>query len=509
MLVTGSIRQHSMHINWSKLSGSRYTLLSVSLRSRSIRGIGKVELEELNPNLRGGRVENHLGKTTPGSPDQDSNLDLPILSSRAQHNKRVSQLHHRGGSYLSENDGLPVLICGVCRLEVDRTYDFKLQCEASDSTLRQYIHFHCPGARYEEVEDVGEDFVYEDNLKQESSYNHSDVTRQNADDGSYSNHISNNEIASSEDAKSDNVVIICNVGGFEGEVVTLGKSFGSPQEEKKAPKLKLRITRLKPPVKRKFVVDQAVDVEEERYVCSVCSKVFHKLDNLKKHQKPYLCEECGKNFARKQDLNVHRRYHSGVRPYSCSLCDKMFHSYSGLKCHENRHNGVKPFLCNICGKTFVQKSQLTNHERIHTQEKPYSCMSCFKTFTTLTNLKTHQKRHMGINEFVCSTCGKCFFTKSGLERHELLHKGHRAFPCSLCSLSFFTKSEITRHMRYHKGEKRFPCPHCNKSFIENQHLVVHERIHTGERPYLCSVCSKSFYTKSKLNRHTRTHAQHT
>nr|CAD7413493.1 unnamed protein product [Timema cristinae] len=48
-------------------------------------GIGKVELEEVSPHLRGGRVENHLGKTTPSSPDRGSNLNLPVLSSRAQH----------------------------------------------------------------------------------------------------------------------------------------------------------------------------------------------------------------------------------------------------------------------------------------------------------------------------------------------------------------------------------------------------------------------------------------
>nr|CAD7428593.1 unnamed protein product [Timema monikensis] len=60
-------------------------------------GIGKVELEEVNPHLRGGRVENHLGKTTLSSPDRDSNLDLPVLSSRAQNDKRVSHLRHRGG----------------------------------------------------------------------------------------------------------------------------------------------------------------------------------------------------------------------------------------------------------------------------------------------------------------------------------------------------------------------------------------------------------------------------
>nr|CAD7265721.1 unnamed protein product [Timema shepardi] len=39
----------------------------------------------------------HLGKTTPSSPDRDSNLDLPVLSSRALHDKRVNQLRHRGG----------------------------------------------------------------------------------------------------------------------------------------------------------------------------------------------------------------------------------------------------------------------------------------------------------------------------------------------------------------------------------------------------------------------------
>nr|CAD7200964.1 unnamed protein product [Timema douglasi] len=48
-------------------------------------GIGKVELEEVNPHLRGGRVENHLGKNNPSSSDRDSNLGLPVLSSQVQH----------------------------------------------------------------------------------------------------------------------------------------------------------------------------------------------------------------------------------------------------------------------------------------------------------------------------------------------------------------------------------------------------------------------------------------
>nr|CAD7429077.1 unnamed protein product [Timema monikensis] len=67
-------------------------------------------IKEVKPHLRGGRVENHLGKTTPSSPNRDSNLDLPILSSRAQHDKRVSQLRHRDSCavYPSASDLEPV-----------------------------------------------------------------------------------------------------------------------------------------------------------------------------------------------------------------------------------------------------------------------------------------------------------------------------------------------------------------------------------------------------------------
>nr|CAD7433239.1 unnamed protein product [Timema monikensis] len=63
---------------------------------RYVRGRRRDSGKGVNPHLRGGTVENHLGKATPSSPDRDSNLDLPVLSSRDQHDKRVSQLRHRG-----------------------------------------------------------------------------------------------------------------------------------------------------------------------------------------------------------------------------------------------------------------------------------------------------------------------------------------------------------------------------------------------------------------------------
>nr|CAD7267384.1 unnamed protein product [Timema shepardi] len=74
-----------------------YGYVKESLK-RSQRLQYKVELEEVNTHLRGGRVESYLGKTTPVHLTVDSNLDIPVLSSRAQHDKRVSQLRHRGGT---------------------------------------------------------------------------------------------------------------------------------------------------------------------------------------------------------------------------------------------------------------------------------------------------------------------------------------------------------------------------------------------------------------------------
>nr|CAD7428809.1 unnamed protein product [Timema monikensis] len=45
--------------------------------------LGRLIIEEVDPHLRDGRMGNHLVKTTPNSPERDSNLELPVLSSLA------------------------------------------------------------------------------------------------------------------------------------------------------------------------------------------------------------------------------------------------------------------------------------------------------------------------------------------------------------------------------------------------------------------------------------------
>nr|CAD7406163.1 unnamed protein product [Timema cristinae] len=84
----------------SPVSYYPFGLYALSTNYANGLGIVKVELEEVNPHLRGGRVESHL----PSSPNRESNLDLPVLGSRAQHDKRVSQLRHRGGGGTRKDD---------------------------------------------------------------------------------------------------------------------------------------------------------------------------------------------------------------------------------------------------------------------------------------------------------------------------------------------------------------------------------------------------------------------
>nr|CAD7394782.1 unnamed protein product [Timema cristinae] len=96
--VLSDKRSQSQRHAWFEFKSPREEL-SVQPRRGDFR-VG----EEVNPHLRGGRVENHLGKTTPSSSDRDSNLDLPVLNSQAQHDKRVSQLRHRGGCFESNRN---------------------------------------------------------------------------------------------------------------------------------------------------------------------------------------------------------------------------------------------------------------------------------------------------------------------------------------------------------------------------------------------------------------------
>ncbi|CAM2094862.1 unnamed protein product [Caretta caretta] len=90
----------------------------------------------------------------------------------------------------------------------------------------------------------------------------------------------------------------------------------------------------------------------------------------------YTCHACGKIFNGSSDLFTHQRIHRGERPYMCSECGKSFSRSSALITHCRIHTGETPYICTECGKHFSWSSNLIKHQRIHTAS--HSCQSLVK-----------------------------------------------------------------------------------------------------------------------------------
>ncbi|KAK9972103.1 hypothetical protein ABG768_025434 [Culter alburnus] len=91
---------------------------------------------------------------------------------------------------------------------------------------------------------------------------------------------------------------------------------------------------------------------------------------------------------RKQQL-----FPPGCSPYHCSMCSRDFNRLENLKTHLRIHTGERPYSCSLCGVRFRHSGALTRHFRIHTGEKPYVCGECGKSFRNCGGLRYHQKSH--------------------------------------------------------------------------------------------------------------------
>ncbi|PWA16958.1 hypothetical protein CCH79_00012663 [Gambusia affinis] len=86
-------------------------------------------------------------------------------------------------------------------------------------------------------------------------------------------------------------------------------------------------------------------------------------------------------------------YPPGCSPFRCTVCSREFNRLENLKTHLRIHTGERPYTCSVCLKCFRHSGALTRHFRIHTGEKPYICGQCGKSFRNCGGLKFHQRSH--------------------------------------------------------------------------------------------------------------------
>ncbi|XP_055594367.1 zinc finger protein 678-like [Uranotaenia lowii] len=286
----------------------------------------------------------------------------------------------------------------------------------------------------------------------------------------------------------------------------------------------------------------------------------------------YTCDYCGQHFRLRRPFKCHLAKHQAVEDgrYKCEFCEKVFGNSSLLKRHRRIHTGEKPYECKHCGRRFNHEANFLSHKRIHTGEKGYICQECGKNFTNSTSLRYHmaehfpddpqyriqtsikkqrypetlrdaeskvrlttsgQKlyicnvegcgfetllyrqhfyhQHMHKKRFKCDKCDRRFPFRSTLQKHvEFVHEGKtldRNLACPYCSKLFNHKQKLQLHIDTHEDNRRYKCSFCTKSFVQRANCRAHERIHTGERPYPCRVCSAAFITSSGRKKHEATH----
>lgn len=107
-------------------------------------------------------------------------------------------------------------------------------------------------------------------------------------------------------------------------------------------------------------IHSQIHSEDRKFVCSVCSKGFKQLAQLRNHSVTHM-EKSSKEavptwFAKKQ----------------CDICQKFFADSKCLKKHVQAiHSKLKPYICQVCNHQCARKAMLEMHMRQHTGEKPF------------------------------------------------------------------------------------------------------------------------------------------
>lgn len=298
--------------------------------------------------------------------------------------------------------------------------------------------------------------------------------------------------------------------------------------------------------------------------CSNCHRNFATRLLLQQHlplcsNQTFKCTMCSAAFSHKSGLYRHKSKAHGYTPQRRQYV------------RNGKAPGFIAHICRICGMRFYLYQHLLNHGRIsHSDTEPVvqmECIYCKKIFYRMTQLRHHMKNHQTFRlsysklfdensesskqkltnemrtcrsksndtsndsqenalereaQYKCSCCNRIFPTIFCLRQHMVLCE-KQAYKCTKCPGAFMHKTSLYRHKikihgykpqrrLYNREEGDFMmqmCPICGMRFNLYQHLLNHARlIHRDMGPVVymeCIYCKEIFYRMAHLRRHLRSH----
>ncbi|XP_044729852.1 protein suppressor of hairy wing-like [Chrysoperla carnea] len=402
-----------------------------------------------------------------------------------------------------QSDGMPQLICKICRLQTSRSYKFKTHCKQSDDALKLFLatgNFKKPNLTIKEVLELDEEEP-EDPLKltEESPKPQGPPAKRakpNSSTTQKSENVERHQATQREKSIQEEIQM------EEGEIYQEDYSNENATKMEDVEELEDLQDEENENYEFEGTVEESVDSRGE-------------VTNITPNLSVYACTKCDRSFPLQQLLEIHMRNHGRERKFSCRRCNKLFFSKYDLAKHTAVHTGEKPYQCVACLKTFARPTLLHRHEKIHVEIPKYLCTTCDRTFLALEELERHEQIHKKARPYSCDKCDKSFAFKQGLERHQETHRTDKPHKCNYCTESFDTPAKLARHVTTHAGIRPYPCKYCHRTFLLSHHLTRHLRGHyanpqqTSSKPqynYKCSECTMQYKRKDGLIGHSTIHS---
>ncbi|XP_066260460.1 zinc finger protein 420-like [Euwallacea similis] len=400
---------------------------------------------------------------------------------------------------ISAEDGLPHLLCNTCEIKLSSAYEFKQQCEKSDTALREYTQQESRSGREEAIviqPDVHEEFFDEDDeddmplSKRKCSVSSTELTctyclklcssrrdlrghlRQHlGDEMRYcplcplkfgrTNHLMRHMKIHDKSGKKHSCKMCAEKFSLSGNLFRHMK-YHIDEVERKSRREEEKCEKLLVQVKPEKVEENIVKAERENTATTkdlaeqeMSEDVTDTVLNNLETQDRKIDLECikeGKELLDEDSMDV-------------PLSQFPFSDEDNEDDDEDREDA---------DDSFCEKDDTKDHDIDETKEKKprgrppskkdstlYECKECNKILTTYTGLKVHLRRHTGADLAKCKHCDKSFTKKSHLNRHLRSHG------------IFSTKNKI-------KGDKKTrECEFCDRKFKYKKSFVHHMQVEHG------------------------------